>query len=84
MALCFWAGKSSEVDLFNTHERLRREPRRVDPRIRRLNDREFGVAQVQDDDRNLGPQFTEALRRNYRVDHESLGSVLGAEVNWSA
>jgi hypothetical protein len=75
MALCYWAGKPNEVDFFNTHERLRREPRRVDPLIRRLNDREFGVAQVQDDDRNLGPQFMEALRRNYRVDHESQWGV---------
>ena len=75
MALCYWAGKSNEADFFNLHERLRREPWRVDPLIRRLNNREFSVADVQDDDRNLGPQFTEALKRNYRIDHESQWGV---------
>jgi hypothetical protein len=71
LALCYWAGKPAAVDFFNMHERLRLEPWRVDPLVRRLNDREYGVAQVEDDDRNLGPRFMEALRRNYRVDHSS-------------
>ena len=75
MALCYWGGKPAGVDFFNMHERLRREPWRVDPLIRRLNDREYAVAQVEDDDRNLGPQFMDALRRNYRVDHSSQWGV---------
>jgi len=71
MALCYWAGKPNEADFFNLHERLRREPWRVEPLVRRLNNREFSVADVVDDDRNLGPQFMDALTRNYRVDHSS-------------
>ena len=71
LALCYWGGKTTPVDFFNLHERLRREPGRVEPLVQRLNAREFGVAQVEDDDRNLGPQFVDALRRNYRVDHMS-------------
>ena len=69
LALCYWGGKTAPVDFFNLHERLRREPGRVEPLIQRLNAREFGVAQVEDDDRNLGSRFMEALMRNYRVDH---------------
>ena len=71
LALCYWAGKPAPVDFFNMHERLRLEPWRVDPLVRRLNDREYGVAEIEDDDRSLGPQFMNALRRNYRVDHSS-------------
>ena len=48
---------------------------RVDALVRRLDAREFGVAEVQDDDRSLGPRFVDALRRNYRVDHESQWGV---------
>ncbi len=75
MALCYWAGKPNEADFFNLHERLRHEPWRVDSLVRRLNNREFSVADVQDDDRNLGPQFADALKRNYRIDHESQWGV---------
>ncbi len=75
LALCYWAGKSAEVDFFNMHERVRREPWRVAPLVRRVEAREFGVAQVQDDDRSLGQEFMRALRDNYRVDHASQWGV---------
>ena len=75
LAVCYWAGKPLEVDYFNVQQRSRREPWRVDALVRRLDAREFGVAEVQDDDRSLGPRFVDALRRNYRVDHESQWGV---------
>ena len=75
MVLCYWADKPVEVDVFNTRQRARRERWRVDALIRRLDAREFGVAEIEDDDRSLGPQFMDALRRNYRVDHSSQWGV---------
>ena len=75
LAVCYWAGKPLEVDYFNVQQRSRREPWRVDALVRRLDAREFAVAEVQDDDRSLGPRFVDALRRNYRVDHESQWGV---------
>jgi hypothetical protein len=71
MSLCYWAGKPAEIDFFNVRQRSRREWWRIEQLIRRLDAHEFGVAEVQEDDRSLGPQFMDALRRNYRVDHES-------------
>jgi dolichyl-phosphate-mannose-protein mannosyltransferase len=71
LALCYWGGKTTPVDFFNLHERLRLEPWRADALVRRLNNREYAVAEVEDDERNLGPQFMEALARNYRIDHKS-------------
>jgi hypothetical protein len=75
MVLCYWAGKPVEVDVFNTRQRSRHEWWRVETLIRRLDAREFGVAEIADDDRSLGPQFMDALRRNYRVDHSSQWGV---------
>lgn len=75
MSLCYWAGKPAAVDFFNTRQRSRREWWRVEALVRRLDAREFAVAEVEDDDRSLGPQFMDALRRNYRVDHTSQWGV---------
>jgi hypothetical protein len=75
MVLCYWADKPVEVDVFNTRQRSRHEWWRVETLIRRLEARDFGVAAIDDDDRSLGPQFMDALRRNYRVDHSSQWGV---------
>ncbi len=75
LALCYWAGRSTEVDFFNVRQRLRREPWRIKPLVRDLDAHAYAVAEVQDDERNLGVEFMEALRRNYRVDHTSQWGV---------
>ena len=69
LAICYWAEKPAEVDVFNVRQRSRRESWRVETLARRVEAREFGVAQIEDEGRSLGPRFMEALQRNYRVDH---------------
>jgi hypothetical protein len=71
LAFCYWAGKPVEVDFFNVHERATREAWRVETIARRIDAREFGVAQFNDPQHDLGPRFTTALRQNYRLDHTS-------------
>jgi hypothetical protein len=75
MVLCYWADKPVELDVFNTRQRARNESWRVETLIRRLNAREFGVAVIDDDGRSLGPQFMNALRHNYHLDHSSQWGV---------
>ena len=69
LAVCYWAGKSPDADFFNLRERARREPWRIDALRRRVEAREFAVAQIGESGLNLGPGLAEALRRNYREDH---------------
>jgi hypothetical protein len=69
LSMCYWAGKPAEVDVFNVRQRSRREWWRIETLARRVEAREFGVAQIEDEGRSLGPRFMEALQQNYRVDH---------------
>ena len=70
LSICYWAGKPVEVDVFNVRQRSRHEWWRIEAILRRIDSREFAVAEIQPDaGRSLGPQFTEALREHYRVDH---------------
>src|SRR5262249_31227095 len=71
MVLCYWADKPVELDVFNMRQRARTESWRVETLIRRLNAREFGVAEIEGGNRSLGTQFMDALQRNYHVDHSS-------------
>jgi hypothetical protein len=76
LALCYWAGKPVEVDFFNLQQRAKREPWRIDALAGRLEARDFAVAQTEG--RDLGPAFTQALERNYRVDHSNQWGVFWA------
>jgi hypothetical protein len=69
LALCYWAGKPVEVDFFNVRQRMQREPWRMESIAHRLDAREFGAVQTMA--RDLGPGFSDALRRNYREDHRN-------------
>jgi hypothetical protein len=71
LALCYWAGKPVEADIFNVRQRSRYEWWRVETLIRRVQAREFSTAQFEENGRSLGPQFEEAVRANYRIDHSS-------------
>ena len=75
LAFCYWAGKPVAVDFFNIQQRATHEAWRVEAIARRLDAREFEVAQIDDPGRDLGPRFTEALQRNYRIDHKSQWGV---------
>ena len=67
---CYWAGKKDVgADFFNLGQYIRREPRRADALVRRLEARDFSAAQIEG--RDLGPRVRQALQQNYRVDHES-------------
>ncbi|HMB81380.1 MAG TPA: hypothetical protein VKI43_14980, partial [Vicinamibacterales bacterium] len=77
LALCFWAKKPVEVDVFNTQQRIQRG--RVDAAAltRLVEDRYFSAVQMETSPRDLGSGATEALRTYYRIDHEGVsGSYL--------
>ena len=76
LSICYWAGKPAEVDFFNMMERAKSEPWRIDALVQRVERREFGVASIGADGRDLGPRFNDALHRNYRIDHASQWGVL--------
>jgi hypothetical protein len=77
LALCFWAGKPVEVDIFNLQQRTRGTSRVSDELDPLLDARYFSVVQLDTPTRSLGQPFGDALLRNYRVDHESVdGRVL--------
>ena len=70
LALCYWAGKPAEVDFFNYSERIRNDPRADETLVRLVETRSFAVAQI-DDLHDVGPRFADALKRNYRLDHQA-------------
>lgn len=77
LALCFWAKKPIEVDVFNTQQNIRRGRTDAAALIRLVEDHYFGSVQIEAAPRDLGGGATEALRRHYRIDHEGVsGSYL--------
>ena len=71
LSLCFWAGKPVEADFFGLHQRVRRDPSRADELARQVEARRFAVAQLDIPTQYLGPRFEEAMRQNYRIDHQN-------------
>lgn len=69
LSMCYWANKPAGVDVFNVRQRSRREWWRVEALARQVEAREFGVVQLEDEGRGLGPLFMDALQRTYHVDH---------------
>ncbi|HEV2909441.1 MAG TPA: hypothetical protein VGX02_09220, partial [Candidatus Eremiobacteraceae bacterium] len=76
LALCFWAGKPVEVDLYNMQQRIRTASRRSDELVQLLNARYFSVVQLDTPTRPLDRPFADALLRSYRVDHEGVDGRL--------
>jgi hypothetical protein len=71
LALCFWAGKTADVDLFNTQQRLRVDPTLGDRLVSRVNARYFDVILLDDLSRDLGGAFSQAVGRNYVTAYRS-------------
>lgn len=72
LALCFWARKAVEVDVFNTQQGVLTG--RIDEgRLLGLMDgHAYGVIQIDAPARDLGRPFSLALAREYRLDHDAL------------
>lgn len=70
LALCYWAGKSAEVDMFNFDQQLVTHARKPALFISLLDARHFSAIEL--DETNPFPlpaNVQDAIRRNYRVDH---------------
>jgi hypothetical protein len=67
LALCFWAGKSAEVDVFNWQQHTSRGSRSLDEIAQLLDRRYFGIVQLDVPGRPLGEPFATALRGNYKI-----------------
>jgi hypothetical protein len=70
LALCYWAGKAPQADLFNLNQHYASHPEDGGVLLRLVGDRYFGVMQL----RSLAPlgslpQLAPVLARAYRVDH---------------
>lgn len=73
LALCFWGGKTAEVDFFDLQQRVRVDPGRAEPLVRRIEAQEFSALLLDGPvpRRDLGPRTADAIRRLYRIDHFS-------------
>ena len=70
LALCFWAGKSAEVDFFNWRQHTLQGVRRADELAQLLEQRYFSIVQLDVPGRPLGQEFVTALGRNYQIVNE--------------
>jgi hypothetical protein len=70
LALCFWAGKPAEVDVFNTQQRILVGSLRGDDLVRLLDARYYAIVELSSPGRPLGAAFDAALARNYRLRRE--------------
>ena len=70
LALCYWAGKPAEVDMFNLDQQFITHARNPAPFISLLDARYFSVIELDETDPfPLPPNVQDAIRRNYRIDH---------------
>ena len=67
LALCFWAGKSAEVDFFNWQQHTLQGSRGADELAQLLDQRYFSIVQLDVPGRPLGQEFVTALWRNYKI-----------------
>ena len=65
--MCFWAGKSAEVDFFNWRQHTLQGSRRADELAQLLDQRHFSIVQLDVPGRPLGQEFVTALWRNYKI-----------------
>jgi len=77
LALCYWAGKPGEVDVFNFAEAVRTGTRNERDIVRLLDQRYFATIEL-----NAKSRFDEfagvrrALRHNYKIEHADENGVL--------
>lgn len=69
LSLCYWAGKTAPVDVFNLSEAIKSGARSDDDIVRLLTVRHFRSVALTDLDA-LGPRAKAALRMHDRIDHE--------------
>jgi hypothetical protein len=70
LALCYWAGKLAEVDVFNLDQQLVTGARNPAPFLRLFDARHFSAIELDETDPfPLPPEVQDAIRRNYRIDH---------------
>jgi hypothetical protein len=67
LALCSWAGKPAEIDVFNTQQRILAGSLRSDDLVRLLDARYYAIVELGNPGRRLGAAFDDALARNYRL-----------------
>lgn len=70
LALCQWAGKPAQVDVFHIGQQIKTGARDPNPLTRMIAARHFTSLQLNDLDA-MGVQLREAIAANYRVDHRS-------------
>jgi hypothetical protein len=68
LALCYWAGKAPQIDVFNTDQRLRAGALSARALIRRLDAREYSLIELE----SLHPfplphDVERAVQRNYGI-----------------
>jgi hypothetical protein len=70
LALCFWAGKVTEVDVFNIGEQYRLHARSGEPLKQKIASKAFGVIEFDAlSPFPLTPGIRAALLQRYRIDH---------------
>ena len=67
LALCFWAGKPAEVDVFNTQQRILAGSLPADVLVRLIDSRYYAILELGNPGRRLGAAFDDALAHNYRL-----------------
>jgi hypothetical protein len=72
LALCYWAGKRPEVDVFNLGEAFRMGARSDRELLNRINRRDFAIVEFEEPPPfGLGDNVDRAVERNYRVTRTS-------------
>jgi hypothetical protein len=70
LSLCYWAGKSAEVDMFNAEQQFLTGARRDDDLARRIEAHAFAAVQLDTlDPFALTPRLRASLLGAYRIDH---------------
>jgi hypothetical protein len=68
LSLCLWAGKTAQVDVFNSGEAIKTGARKSAPLVAMIAAHRFAAIQLGDLDA-LGPSVRAALQTHYRPDH---------------
>jgi hypothetical protein len=70
LALCYWAGKSEPVDVFNLDQQIRSGARDPEPFLQRIGARHFAAIELDETDPFPLPRTEQsAILFNYRIDH---------------
>ncbi len=68
LSLCYWAGRSAQVDVFNTDQRLRTGAQTADGLVRLIDTRHFSIIQLETLHLfPLPPVVEHAVMQNYQV-----------------